>query len=195
MSLNENIRLYRKRLNLTQEQLAKKANVSLITVRRYEKGSTNPTMETLEKIAEALEVTSADLLDLSPAVDFSKLLKECRLKKGLNYEECAKLLECDVEWVKAAESGEYPLNRLTMIALKDLLDIPMAQVYASKKEDVPYFESLLKYTNSEYTLSELELSLLVNFDSLNEKGQQKAVENIEDLTKIAEYRKKDADSE
>lgn len=60
--LSENIKKYRRRLKLTQESLARKANVSYHTIAKLEaKGITDPRMETLKKVAAALDI-SIDIL-------------------------------------------------------------------------------------------------------------------------------------
>jgi transcriptional regulator with XRE-family HTH domain len=56
--LAENIKRHRKKLKLTQEALARKANVSYNTVIKLEsEGITDPRMETLKKLAAALNVS------------------------------------------------------------------------------------------------------------------------------------------
>ena len=64
--LSENIKRYRKKLNLTQEALARKANVSYNTVIKLEsEGITDPRMETLKKLAQALDVSIDALVGTS----------------------------------------------------------------------------------------------------------------------------------
>lgn len=53
----------RKKLGLSQEALAEKANVSLSTIQRIEKGSVKPRPFTLKIIAETLDLELADLLE------------------------------------------------------------------------------------------------------------------------------------
>lgn len=56
--LSENIKKYRKKLKLTQEALARKADISYHTIAKLEaKGITDPRMETLKKLAAALNVS------------------------------------------------------------------------------------------------------------------------------------------
>jgi len=60
--LAQNIKKYRKSLKLTQEALARKADVSYHTIAKLEaRGITDPRMETLKKIADALNI-SIDML-------------------------------------------------------------------------------------------------------------------------------------
>jgi len=48
------LRETRKKLGLTQEQLAKKANIPRTTITKVESGSYNPTIQTLMTIASAM---------------------------------------------------------------------------------------------------------------------------------------------
>ena len=56
--LAENIKKYRSKIGLTQEALARKANISYNTIIKLEsKGITDPRMQTLKKLADALGVS------------------------------------------------------------------------------------------------------------------------------------------
>lgn len=62
--LAKNIKRYRKEKNWTQAKLAKEANISLMSVRRYETvgdGNREPGFEVLDRIAEALDKTPDEL--------------------------------------------------------------------------------------------------------------------------------------
>lgn len=63
MNEGDNIRRIRKEKGLTQSQLAKKAGISEISVRKYESGKRKPKLETMEKIANALDVPLDEILD------------------------------------------------------------------------------------------------------------------------------------
>ena len=52
--IGERIRYYRKLAGLTQSELAKKAGISMMSIRRYETGERVPNLETLRKIASCL---------------------------------------------------------------------------------------------------------------------------------------------
>lgn len=61
--LVQNLKRYRKKLKLTQEGLARKANISYNTVIKLESGGiTDPRMGTLKKLATALNVKIDDLV-------------------------------------------------------------------------------------------------------------------------------------
>ena len=58
------IKAARKRADMTQSELAEKAGISLMSVRRYEHGSREPSINTLKKIAEVLGIPTRDLIDV-----------------------------------------------------------------------------------------------------------------------------------
>lgn len=62
MSLGENIKRARKEKGLTQKDLANKLETTPQNLAQYESGKRNPKYETLEKIANALEVPALDLM-------------------------------------------------------------------------------------------------------------------------------------
>ena len=144
----ERIKTNRKRAGLTQEQLAKKIGVSLMTVRRYEKNERIIPDTVLQKIADALGVTVDYLL-------------------GRTNQPNVRLA--------TQEDIERYFGRTSYIT-KDGVS-----VFAVKPESTDHDP---KKCNENYS------KLCAAFDRLNETGQKKAVENVEDLAKIPEYQKK-----
>lgn len=63
MTRNNDIQRIRKEKGLTQAELAKKAGLSEIAIRKYENGDRKPKIETLRCIATALGVPLYELLD------------------------------------------------------------------------------------------------------------------------------------
>ena len=63
-NIGDYIKKARQGRNLTQEQLGKKCGMADSAIRRYESGRGNPTLETLQRIADALEMSLPDLLEL-----------------------------------------------------------------------------------------------------------------------------------
>ncbi|MBL8789034.1 MAG: helix-turn-helix transcriptional regulator [Rhizobiales bacterium] len=58
---------YRKRMDVSQEELAMRIGADQAYVSRIEAGQMNVTLETLELIADALNTDAADLLRVLPA--------------------------------------------------------------------------------------------------------------------------------
>lgn len=56
MTIGENIRYYRKEKGLTQKELGNMCGINEVQIRRYELGGSNPKLETIQKIAKALDV-------------------------------------------------------------------------------------------------------------------------------------------
>lgn len=61
-SIGENIKRIRKWQGLTQAELASKAGMSTMSIRRYESGYREPTFETVELIARVLDVNLDELI-------------------------------------------------------------------------------------------------------------------------------------
>jgi len=60
--LGENLRKLRLKMNLSQGDLAKALDVDRAYISNIENGRMNPTLSTLEKIAEVLGISSSELL-------------------------------------------------------------------------------------------------------------------------------------
>ena len=63
-NLARTIKKYRKARKLTMEQLSKKSGINLSTLKKYETDNRNHKLEQLSKIAEALEVSVFEFLDI-----------------------------------------------------------------------------------------------------------------------------------
>ncbi|EGS9999199.1 helix-turn-helix transcriptional regulator [Clostridium perfringens] len=63
MSISENIKFYRKQKGLTQQELADKIGKSINSVKKYESGYTNPPIDVINKIADALEINVIYLVE------------------------------------------------------------------------------------------------------------------------------------
>jgi transcriptional regulator with XRE-family HTH domain len=63
VSFAENLRRRRKELGLSQEQLGARANIQMADISRYESASRDPRITTIARLAHALEMPIADLLE------------------------------------------------------------------------------------------------------------------------------------
>ncbi len=66
MSLGLKLRQIRKEKKLSQIEVAEKANVAVNSIRLYEANKGQPRMDQLQKIASALEIDVAELLETKP---------------------------------------------------------------------------------------------------------------------------------
>ena len=81
----QRLRVLRKKVGLNQAELAERSGVSYITVRRWEAGDRSPRMEEIKRLAEALNVTEAELLNGQSEMNWElKLIfrKEGEVKGG-----------------------------------------------------------------------------------------------------------------
>ena len=85
LRLGKRIKQLRVMRDMTQEQLAEASNVSISFLGNVERGSKNPTVETIYKIANALDVTMSELpssdtgiqvLEEPTSVELRRLLSE-----------------------------------------------------------------------------------------------------------------------
>jgi transcriptional regulator with XRE-family HTH domain len=69
VSFAGNLRRLRKERGLSQEELGARASIQMADISRYEAGNRDPRVSTVARLAAALEVSIADLLE--PARDSS----------------------------------------------------------------------------------------------------------------------------
>jgi len=63
--VGENIKYYRTKLGMTQEELAERANINRSYLASLERGRRNTTLKTVEMLAKALGVSISDLVSSS----------------------------------------------------------------------------------------------------------------------------------
>lgn len=84
MRFGKRIRQLRQMQDLTQEQLAEAANLSVSFLGGVERGVKSPTIETLEKLATALGVTLAEMMNFDSGVKLIDDDKTVRLRRLLS---------------------------------------------------------------------------------------------------------------
>lgn len=79
-TIGEKIRAVRKERGLTQKELGERAGIAEPTIRRYELGKLNPKLETVKKIAAALDAGLSDFYGETKKDSFDFLLLTDLLK-------------------------------------------------------------------------------------------------------------------
>jgi transcriptional regulator with XRE-family HTH domain len=79
--LGSRIRQYRKKMGLTQEELAFNSGINISFLGDIERGIKKPSIETLEKLLEVLGVTFPEFFDFETAI---KPFKDCTALEKLN---------------------------------------------------------------------------------------------------------------
>ncbi|MDE5717128.1 MAG: helix-turn-helix domain-containing protein [Lachnospiraceae bacterium] len=139
MTVAENIKFLRTQKKLTQKQLGDLCHIAESTIRRYELGLLNPKKETIEKIANALDVSISQIYSDSEESHY--------------YNAARRIKEREI--------------------LGENLDLT---------ENLPTSQQIVLMMN--------ERSLLNKYNSLNLAGKEKAIEQVDLLTKIPDYQMK-----
>ncbi len=106
LSIGENIKLFRKAKDITQEQLAEMLNVSSQSVSRWELGICYPDMELLPMLAEIFEITIDKLLGVDNIAEKKKVDKYLnRFQVAINQGKIDKCISIAREGI-----AEYPNN-------------------------------------------------------------------------------------
>ncbi|MBU4438189.1 MAG: transcriptional regulator [Acetobacterium sp.] len=191
MDTKDKVKKYRKEKKLTQKQLGELSGLSEITIRKLEAGKSNPKIETLQKIANGLNVSLSDITDdlfskylfgnksdmLSDDTD--NFLWAFRDHFNLSVKYLSNATGIDIERYKKIENNE---EKPTDIELEKIYNV--LELNGLKSLD----RYMLKINNDWFWVSRKE-SLIHFFDQLNAEGQEKAIESVELLTKIPEYKK------
>ena len=91
----DNVKLYRKKRNLTQFELAEKAELSIDSIKRIEHGSRTMSLENFMRIADALAVPLSYLLyeNLNEIPITERILNVLNSKSGKQQEYLVHMLE------------------------------------------------------------------------------------------------------
>ena len=127
----------RKRLDLTQEELAEKLNISQKSISKYETGVRKPSFETLTEMAKLFNVSTDYLLGISdsrtgnsglfadtpfPRRTIGSAIRLWIGKTGFGDDEIAEMLGISEELLKSYYSGEsMPLE--TLVKLSEICEV------------------------------------------------------------------------
>lgn len=121
MNIGERIRTIRKAKGFTQKDLAVLSGTSEITVRQYETGKRQPRIEQLSLIADALGVSSGELIghDRSPYEKFEEINRILRYA-GISYES-SNIFDDYYVWPSASEDPQKDRIELTFSDLSEIV--------------------------------------------------------------------------
>ena len=162
MTTGENIKRIRMEKGYTQKQLAEKCEMYESQIRKYELNKANPKIETLEKIANALDCKVSDIREfdgsirvkITPeSIEYDRLIRKHQANENLTEEE-----------------RQWLINYIEANNFKDT------------------FERLKEVGQN--VLESLNYCRLQNaYETLNKDGQEKVIEHAELIAKIPEYQK------
>lgn len=137
----------RKSRNLTQQELAKKAGVGISQMRRYEKGSSSPTLEVIKNLALTLGVSTDELIfETSERIAASKILDRELLRQ---FEIVSSLTSRDIDAVKTVLESIIIKNKIEEI-------LPGQSKERSWEEDMREVQKKLRKKASKYSEQEIE---------------------------------------
>lgn len=211
MNLGENIRNHRRIAKLTQEQLAQKCGLATITIRQYENEKRQPRIETLEKIAKALDIPFSALYDIEDPIQEAAFAME-------KFEALALQLDKDVEdgflltksgadsFIAICERYSEMKNFAESI-LKQIPDENFSETYPidiytddieKLKINTQQIMALIKSIEQERALANNLLGdsreLVKHYNKLNAEGKAVAVQRVEELSEIPKYQREPENS-
>ncbi len=116
-------------------------------------------------------------------------IKMLRMEKGITQKELAKITRIAEITIRQYEAGKYIPKTKNLTKIAHALDSTIGELLVDgwKADKSPEIQSVIS--------SERKKTLEKMFDSLNTLGQDIAIEQVETLTKIAEYQKKQQKSD
>jgi transcriptional regulator with XRE-family HTH domain len=164
MSFGKKLAKLRKDKDLTQEDLAKRIGVGVAQVRRYEKGTSSPTLEIIKNIAKTLGVSTDELIfDENEGVAFVKILDKKLLKQ---FEIISNLKPHDKEAVKTILESVIIKCRLEEI-------MPSTKKDETWSEEMREVVSELRRGAEEYSQEEIDSIVDEAVTAVREKNNRR----------------------
>lgn len=192
MTVGEKIKLERKKVNITQKQLAEKLNLAIITVQQYERGVRQPSFEMKVKLAEALDLSVYTFLDeQEKEVYWSAELGMVKssVDSGYTFSDEEKII-VDFFNNRLDDDGRKTLLKTAntsgnVFRLSNPISIEMLDT-----------EKILKDSGLADDPCILIIDKFCNYmEMLNDEGQKEALKRVEELTEIPKYQAAEEDDE
>lgn len=176
MNIGQKIKYSRKKAGLTQKELGESLGVSAAMIAQYESGKRNPKIETLIKIAEALDCEVSD-------IDENIIVHRHTVK----FEPTPEDIE---RYKKNAEAEELIQKKASGQNITEDEQKKIDDYIERKKEVLPRLrESLEKFSD---VVDKWGEDILINrYKRLNNDGKREAVKRVEELTELPRYTKPD----
>lgn len=172
MNTGARIQEFRKMKGMTQSDLAAKIGTTPQNISQYERGIRNPKIETLQKIAAALEVEIIDLIDDSVSEISDFLLNV----QGLSKKQVDEVIRQYNAVLKEAHPEDNVMVSMDGTVILEATGAHVQDISNRFRGEQHFY----------WWTEKIEAAM----KSMNQIGQQKAVEQVEDLAKIPDYQKK-----
>ena len=177
MSMGDQIRAMRQIRGLTQKELAEKLGISAVGVAQWENGLRCPKIETLKRIADALEMPVGSFLpSMGIAENFGSRVREARKKQQLSMAQLGLKMGISGSLVGRYERNEENPKPDTIRRFSDALGV-----------DAKWLE---KGEYDDNSLSGDEQQLLRYFRSMSPAGQRVALERMDELSQHPKYKRR-----
>lgn len=202
------LRLRRKQLGLTLEEVGKAVGVTKSTVRKWETGLiANMRRDKIQKLAEVLQISPTIFTGLSgPQYEVGHLLKEERLKQHMDINDIAKKFNISNDEYQNIEDEIEPIDGLLAEAiaahfghsvedlyfLSDNYDGHIPDIFEG---DALAYKDYLKALDKDQAIDSALNSMMEDnrrtlnklFEKLNIAGQKEAIKQVDNLTLITKY--------
>ena len=197
LHIGENLKRERKAAGYTQREFAQLLGIPVSTYSNYENGNRDPGPDTLKKIATTLNIPMESLLSVS---DQLSGLDKPENRRLLNQMACELEIPAE-EILRQVQNKEnyasYPaLDRVASILRNYEKKEAFAKIVALDLPDGMTSEEFFAWLISWFCEimyrgidPKIADKTLLALKTLNQEGQEKAVAYVEDLARIAEYRK------
>ncbi len=204
MDIGESIKKYRLEKNISRQELAKKLDVNVSTITRYENGIREPNIDTLVKIASIFKISIDLLLEKEVLYDIGYIIKEERNELEISLDELSKSLDIEKDKLEEYENDLIPIEENILNSICEVFDTTQAELldkYGIYNEfiprvfngDVAKYEEFKKSVDfdtlnvNEEKNKILKNELLSDFNKLNHIGKKEAIKRVNELTQINKY--------
>ena len=171
--LGEKIAEQRKKLGLSQEELAEKLNISQKSISKYELGNRKPQYKVLVRMAEYFGVTTDYLLELDGGgnVMLGKRITELRKACDMSQKELGEKLGLSASAIGMYEQGRREPGNAMLIAMENLFGVTVDYLLGvtDSTENAPELSVARKFGNRlrDLRVSEgiTQLQMAVNLDT------------------------------
>ncbi len=181
LSLGDKVRLMRTEKNLSLQDLAHKAVISLSYLSEIERGTVYPALSTLRRIAEGLEVPASTIIGQEGSLGHR--LKSLREEYGLTQAQLANLAGVTAGLIGQIEQGKVQPSLKTLEKLSEVMGVStcyfiMEQGAVDQLVNLmnPELRELLMHSNVQAVmglignLSQKELQFILNFIQMFKKA-------------------------
>ena len=215
MSIAENIKRIRLEHGLSQTELGKIAGVSDKAVSTWELGLKTPRMGAVEKMANYFGIAKSVIVDDAPSTvqklaippsfesmpkmkqsDFASRLALALEQRNMKAVDLSRKTDVSEGTISCYINGKYQAKQNRVKVFAEALnvnpawlmgyDVPMDEPIEPNQPAPP---STTEISLNGASLTPTQIKLLEAFDQLNEEGQTKAVEYVEDLVLAGRYKK------